>query len=148
METTLNERIKMLRNHLNISQNDFSSKVDVSSVTIYQIEVGQSNPSSKTLQKIVNNTGISKDWLLHGKGEMTFSESVSELDEEKSTSWSAKAFEAIKSKNDHLEQEIQFLREMLKNITSKLGTANFNTGFDLAALLEQEKCVETVRVAA
>lgn len=148
MENSVNTRVKMLRSHLNISQNDLAKKTGVTSVTIYQIENGQSNPSAKTIEKIIQNTGVNREWLLHGTGEMTFSETVRVDEGDKKASWSEKAFEAIKSQNEHLEQEVQFLREMLKNITSKLGAANFNPGFDLAALIECEKCVETVRVAA
>lgn len=148
METTVNERIKMLRNHFNLSQGDFATKVDGSYTSISRIENGLTEPRGKTLMKIIENTGISREWLLHGKGDMIFTQSVRVDEEEKKASWSEKAFDSIKKQNEHLEQEIQFLRDMLKNITSKLGTANFNNGFDIATLLETRKCVETVRVAA
>lgn len=148
METTVSERIKLLRNHLNLSQGDFATKINGSYTSISRIENGLTEPRGKTLEKIIEKTGISREWLLNGVGEMVFTENVRVSEDEKKVSWSEKAFDAIKRQNEHLEQEVQFLRDMLKNITSKIGTANFNTGFDLAALLECEKCVETVRVAA
>lgn len=148
MENNVNQRIKMLRTHLELSQNDLAKETGLTSVTISQIELGNANPTSKTLKKIIQATGVDRDWLLNGVGELKIEESVRVSDEEKNSSWSEKAFEAIKSKNEHLEQEIQFLRELLNKTISKVGTANFNEGFDLAELLGGQKLVEIVRAAA
>ena len=148
MESTMNERVKMLRKHLNLSQGDFAALVNCSYGSISNIENGHTGANQKTLNKIINATNVNRDWLLNGEGEMTFNETVRVSGEGKVTSWSEKAYEAIKSKNEHLEQEIKFLREMLSRIISKDGAANFLNGFDLAELFDAKKLVEIVRAAA
>lgn len=147
MKNTVNTRILMLKKHLKLTDVRFCNQAKFSTGTLFRIRK-EEEVSAKIIDQIVDNFGVSREWLLHGTGEMTISETVRVDEGDKKASWSEKAFEAIKSQNEHLEKEVQFLREMLKNITSKLGAANFNPGFDLAALIECEKCVETVRVAA
>lgn len=148
MEYAVNQRIKMLRSHLGISQNDFGNKVKVSSVTIYQIENEASKPSSKTIQKIIEKTGVNRDWLLHGKGELVIDENVRVEDSENKTSWSSRAYEAVKSKNEHLENEVKYLREMLRMAISQKAESNFQDDINHAGLFLKEKSVDIVRAAA
>lgn len=148
METTLNERFKMLRKHFNLSQGDFAAKVNCSYGSISNIENGHTSANQKTINRIIEATGVDRDWLLNGVGELKINESVRVSENEKKGTWSEKAFDAIKSKNEHLEQEIQFLRELLNKTISKVGTANFKEGFDLAELFDSKKLVEIVRAAA
>lgn len=143
METTVNERIRVLRNHLNLSQMDFATKIGLSIMSVSRLETGQAEPRKNTLNRIIEEFGVSKVWLIEGKGEMSF-ETMPEKGS--SGSWSEKAFDAVKAQNDHLEKEVQFLRQLLLNVTGQ-AVANFNDAFNLASLLEQ-KCVESVRVAA
>jgi transcriptional regulator with XRE-family HTH domain len=142
MEQTVNERIKMLRSKLNLSQNDFATKVGASMITVSRWETGSSIPM-KNLYRINEVFGVSLEWLKDGEGELEFSQS----DETNQVTWKEKAFDSIKKHNEHLEQEVQFLRNMLSNVTSKMSSANFNPAFGLVGLLPQ-KASESVRAVA
>lgn len=145
MENALNERIKQLRESLNLSQNDFASKIGLSSVAVWKMETGDSAPRKTTLKSIVNTFGVSEDWLVSGVGELEINIPVS--NSVSSQSWSEKAFETIKKHNEHLEQEVKFLRDMLSNVTSKMSSANFNDAFGLVGVLKRNT-TESVRAVA
>ena len=66
----LGERIKMLRQHLGLSQQAFADKLGVSAKTIVRYETGQSSPTEKTLRLIEQTFSVNPSWLREGKGEM------------------------------------------------------------------------------
>lgn len=145
MKTTVYERISMLRKHLNLSQTEFGSRIKATLTTVSRLENGGSEPRISTLNKIIDEFGVSKEWLLHGTGEMTF-ETVNR-ESEKGSSWKEKAFEELEKRATDLEQQVLFYRQLLLNLTGKQAGANFNQAIDLAGLFP-EKFVGSVRVAA
>jgi transcriptional regulator with XRE-family HTH domain len=64
------ERLKLLRQHLNLSQQAFADKLGISSKTIVRYETGQSYPTEKTLRLIEQTFSVNPEWLRHGRGEM------------------------------------------------------------------------------
>ena len=60
------ERIRQIREGLNMNREKFSEMVDISSVFLGQIERGERSLSIKTLSKIVKFTGVSTDYILFG----------------------------------------------------------------------------------
>ena len=60
------ERIREIRENLNMNREKFSEMIDISSVFLGQIERGERSLSVKTLSKIVNFTGASTDYILFG----------------------------------------------------------------------------------
>ena len=60
------ERIREIRENLNMNREKFSEMVDISSVFLGQIERGERSLSIRTLTKIVNFTGASTDYILFG----------------------------------------------------------------------------------
>ncbi len=145
MKSTVNERVRLLRSTLNLSQSEFSAKLGMSSAGIWKLETGDTKPRQSTLITIAKTFNVSQDWLIDGVGELVVNEKESQM--EKPQNWKDKAFEAIEKRAEHLEEEVLFLRETLKSITSKLSAANFNDAFGLVGLLNQ-KAVESVRAAA
>ena len=143
MKSTVNERVKLLRTHLNLSQQQFANRFGRTTASVSRIENGESTPRMSTLNEIISTFGVNKDWLLNGEGEME----ISEKQKTSKESWKDKAYEEASKRAEHLEMEVQFLRDMLTNITSKLGAANFNSAFGLVGLLN-EKTIESVRPAA
>ena len=141
MKNTVNERVKLLRTHLNLSQSDFAYKLEKTGASISRVENNVATPRVSTLNKMVAIFGVSKDWLINGEGELVISPPTS-----KESSWKQKAFEVMERQNEHLSKEVQFLRGLLTNITGQ-AQANFNEAFNLVALSD-EKSVESVRVAA
>ena len=61
------ERIRKIRENLNMTREKFSEMIDISDVFLGQIERGERSLSLKTLTKIINYSGSSADYILFGK---------------------------------------------------------------------------------
>jgi len=66
----IRDRIREIRDFLNISQREFAKRIFISKSLLNNIELGNNKASSKTIQLITAEFNVSKDWLLTGKGEM------------------------------------------------------------------------------
>lgn len=66
----MNERIKLLRKSLGLTQDDFASKVGLSRNFIAQIEIGTKQPSDRTISDICRVFAINEQWLRSGEGHM------------------------------------------------------------------------------
>ena len=64
------DRIKQLRNKLDISVAKFSKKIGVPERTITSYERGEHTPSLDFLAKLCINLNINAHWFLLGQGEM------------------------------------------------------------------------------
>ena len=60
------ERIRQIRESLQMTREKFSEMIDVSDVFLGQIERGERSLSIKTLTSIVKYTGVSSDYILFG----------------------------------------------------------------------------------
>ena len=60
------ERIRSIREELEMNRERFSEMIDVSDVFLGQIERGERSLSLKTLCRIVTFTGVSTDFILFG----------------------------------------------------------------------------------
>ena len=70
MTEDIKERIKILRQTLNISQRDFAKRIYISQTLLGDIELGNRNVSDRTVQLISTEFNVNKDWLLTGNGKM------------------------------------------------------------------------------
>lgn len=66
----MNERIKLLRKSLNMTQKEFSLKIGLSRNFIAQIETGAKSPSDRTIKDICRSFNINENWLRTGQGKM------------------------------------------------------------------------------
>lgn len=66
----MNKQIKELRKILNITQEEFSSKIGLSRNFIAQIETGTKSPSDRTVSDICRVFNVNRDWLLTGSGDI------------------------------------------------------------------------------
>lgn len=66
----MNNRIKNFRKQLNLTQEEFSSRIGLSRNFIAQIETGAKNPSDRTISDICREFNISEEWLRTGSGNM------------------------------------------------------------------------------
>jgi transcriptional regulator with XRE-family HTH domain len=145
MQNDVNERIKMLRTHLNLTQQEFSNKTGISIITVSKIETGDTAPSKSTLKKIITNTDVHSDWLLSGVGEIRFTEQTEP--QSGVGQWKDEAFSSMQDHVTHLESEVLFYRNWINSLTAKIQAANFKNAFDPAGLPTLQ-IVESVRVAA
>ena len=63
----IGERLRGIRENMNMTREKFSEKIDITDTFLGQIERGERSLSAKTLKKVVRYTGVSADYLLFGK---------------------------------------------------------------------------------
>lgn len=66
----MNERIKELRRHLNLTQEEFGAKIGIKKSAISQLESGKSTPSAQTVSMMCDKFGVNREWLVTGSGPM------------------------------------------------------------------------------
>lgn len=67
----MNDRIKELRLHLNLSQEEFGTRIGLSSkASVSKIEKGKNGTTEQTLRSICREFGASYLWLTTGEGPM------------------------------------------------------------------------------
>lgn len=66
----MNERIKLLRKTLGLSQRDFGEKIGISDPAVSKLEKGTNVPSEQTVKSICREFNVNHAWLLEGKGDM------------------------------------------------------------------------------
>ena len=71
---TVMERLKTLRNALNLSQKEFAKKIFISTSHYSCLESGHRKIKDIILDSISKTYNANKEWLLSGKGEMFFAE--------------------------------------------------------------------------
>lgn len=79
----MNERIKLVRKSLGLSQQEFGEKLGVSRDVISNIEYRNVQPKELLVKHIATLYGVNLTWLLNGEGEMMISPSCNnpKLDE-------------------------------------------------------------------
>ena len=65
----LPERIKQVRSHAKLTQEQFADKLNLKQNTIATYEIGKVVPSDRTLNDICDKFGVKKTWLRTGEGE-------------------------------------------------------------------------------
>ena len=66
----IGERLKKIREKLNLNQKEFAKKLGTSSTTITMIENGQRDPSRQLLIKLAEVYKIDITWILTGMGKV------------------------------------------------------------------------------
>lgn len=67
---TLGERIKKLRNELDLTQQEFAAKIGSVQNTITGYETGRRAPSNQVISLICHEFNVDETWLRTGEGEM------------------------------------------------------------------------------
>ena len=70
MKQKIGERIKSIRNTLNLKQKDFAKKLGISPPTLSELESGKSKPAYDVLVNLKEQFNINIYYVLFGKGEM------------------------------------------------------------------------------
>ena len=74
----MNTRIKMIRQEQNLTQSQFADKFGLSRNYVAMIEIGQRDPSDRTISDICRIFDIQEDWLRHGLEPMRAAKSKEE----------------------------------------------------------------------
>lgn len=89
----MNERIKLVRKSLDMTQSEFGALLGVKGNTITNYETGLRNPSDAVIFSICREFNINEEWLRNGTGDMFI-----ELDRE--TELAAWAGKLLRPEND------------------------------------------------
>jgi len=65
-EMTINERLKLLRNHLNLTTRAFGASINMSGGAITNMEKGTRNITDRTIHDICREYGVRLDWFING----------------------------------------------------------------------------------
>lgn len=77
---TLQDRLKMARDRLNLSQSDLAAGVGMTQPSYFQLESGKTK-KSKFILEIANYLKVSPDWLVFGQGNMEITSQMPALPE-------------------------------------------------------------------
>ena len=75
----MNDRIKMIRENMKLSQTEFAEMLDLKRNSISLIELGKRNPSDRTINDICREFSVNEHWLRTGEGEPYIKGSDDEL---------------------------------------------------------------------
>jgi transcriptional regulator with XRE-family HTH domain len=121
METTINQRVKILREHLNLSQEEFAVKVGTTNASISRIEKGLTEPRKSTINKMMSTFNVN-EWLINGKGSLEIVEKTANS----TLVWKDEAYASLK-------EEVKYLREMLRLAVGGK-SANFLKALEVAEI--------------
>lgn len=76
----MNEHIKKLRKALDLTQQEFASRIGSVQNTITGYETGRRVPSNQVISLICKTFGVNEEWLRTGEGEMFAPSVTDELD--------------------------------------------------------------------
>lgn len=102
---SINERVKHLRETLTLQQKELAEILKVRQSNLSDLENGRRSVSNKTIEKLIRSLGVSRDWLLTGKGVMLDSQNMGNDSAEahfkyrlaKLISWSGKSLDGFAS---------------------------------------------------
>lgn len=77
----MNERLKELRNVLNLSGEKFGQRLGVTRASISNIENGNRSLTEQMIKAICREFDVNEDWLRNGVGEMFSNSKLSSLEE-------------------------------------------------------------------
>lgn len=77
----INERFKLLRKSLNLTQNEIGIKLGVTKSNVSRIEKGISSVTDRMVKDICREFYVNEDWLRNGIGEMFREEDTFSLDD-------------------------------------------------------------------
>ena len=82
----MNERLKILRKYLHLTQQEFADNIGISRGNIAAYEVSKNAPSNAVLSLISKTFDVNENWLRTGEGEMFLEIGR----DEEITAWAAK----------------------------------------------------------
>lgn len=75
----MHERIRMLRRHKDLTQQEFADRIGVKRGAIANYEIGRNEPTDAVISLICREFNVNEEWLRTGEGEMFITLSRNEL---------------------------------------------------------------------
>lgn len=144
MKNSIFKRVLAVQNKLSLNDTKFYSLVEINSRTFKKIK-NEEYISANTIRKIISKTGVDRDWLVEGIGEMKFTEEYSP--EQSQNRESNSRVQNLEKKLLKLEEDMFFIKALLKNMTLNQQSSNFNFPTALAGVFPKN-FGSSVRVSA
>lgn len=113
-------RIKLIRTHEGLTQAAFAEKIGLSRNFVAMIEIGQRDPSDRTISDICRIFSIQEDWLRYGlepmRAEKTEEELIAEMVGSALSGSSRMKKAVIKLICSKTDEELQALEDMLRQL--------------------------------
>lgn len=122
-DVLLNERLKKLRKTLDLTQQEFASRIGSVQNTITGYETGRRVPSNQVISLICREFNVNADWIKTGKGEMFLQTPDDALD--------------ALSKKYHLSYSARVLIEKFVNLKPEIQQAFIDYAIDIASALTE-----------
>lgn len=74
----IGQRVKQLRKHLEMSQTEFGSNINLKQAAVGMIENSRRQPTDRVIADICRVYGVSENWLRTGEGSMIEEKTVNE----------------------------------------------------------------------
>lgn len=79
--SSINERVKEVRLHFNLTQIQFGKRICMSQGQLTSVETGKRNVTDRTIKMICSEFDVSEDWLRFGTGDMIIEKRKTEVNE-------------------------------------------------------------------
>ncbi len=130
VETTINQRFRLLRLNLALSQKEIADELGLVQATVSAIEKDRQTVTGQTVELLNQKFKVNKEWMFSGTGEI-FQKSETEVDIK--DTWREEAYTEVKSRNSFLEKEVERLWQMIGHLTGNK-KPNFLKALDHAGL--------------
>ena len=119
----MNHRIKLLRRHFGLTQQEFADRLGIKRGAIANYEVGRNEPVDSVLSLICREFHVNENWLRTGMGEMLLPESKDTLTQ--------------LAVEYHLSQEASVAVEKFVKLKPEVQTEILNYFIEVVAALKQ-----------
>lgn len=99
------ERLKFLRNHLNLTTRAFGSAINMSGGAITNMEKGTRNITDRTIRDICREYNVNPEWLINGNEPM-FEDVTSELDIDDEVRQLTKQYSLLNNEDQELVKKL------------------------------------------
>ncbi len=109
----IQERLRYLRKHLNLTTRAFGAAISMSGGAITNMEKGTRNVTERTIRDVCREYNVNPDWLVNGVGPM-FQDITDELDISDEVKQLAKQYSMLSSDDRKL------VKEMINSLAEKI----------------------------
>lgn len=125
MKTTVNTRMRALREALKMTQSEFADALNISSALVGKMENGVIDVSDNTISKACQAFSVPIEWLEHGKGEMSFRKTEKPRD--------LRIFDPARDTlYNEMKTQISFMQQVILQLTG--GKGNFLPALNVSGL--------------
>ena len=147
----MKDRVKKIRTTLNLSQDEFGSKIGIKKSAISYLESGRSNLTEQNIKSICREFHVSEQWLRSGDGEM-FSPDATDLIDEMSKQYNLRTLEVIfldmylKLPESQRSAVLSFIQSVLHKVAEEEANGTNVLEYDLQNHIDLSSAIEQIDI--